>query len=183
MASKEHKIVSCKNIIKITDEPTKKTGPNHKTITLNHIKKPPQVKCTDSSRSGPLNPGSSELRMNGNIFYDQGTLPSLTLKDIVTMDATLDDDLYPLSPVPNVKSNQALYYFSDAEDLCLAYSDLTGKFPLKFSHGNNYQLIAYHPNANVILVKPIKNQQAKILADTWTVFNERFTTAGLMPST
>ena len=44
-------------------------------------------------------------------------------------------------------------------------------------------MIAYHPDANGILVEAIKNRQAKTLVDAWTVLNNRFSTAGLKPST
>ena len=133
---KQTKLLSSKNIT-TTDDFEEKPQNQEKGI-LNHSNEQTTVKCTDLSRSGLLNPTSCKLRMDDNIFADQATLPSLTSQDVVTVDATLNDDLFPPSPVPNIKSNETLYYLSDADDLRLAYSDLTGKFPLQSSRGNNY---------------------------------------------
>ena len=66
-----------------------------------------------------------------------------------------DDDFFPLSPEPNIKSNQAIYSIIDSPTK--AYSDLTGKFPVQSSRGNNYIFVCYHPDANAILARPIKN--------------------------
>ena len=51
------------------------------------------------------------------------------------------------------------------------------------SRGHNYQLITYHPDANSILVQPIKNRQAQTLVDAWSIINNRLKKAGLKPST
>ena len=42
--------------------------------------------------------------------------------------------------------------------------DLTGRFPYKFSRGNEYILIAYHVNSSAILGQAIKNKQALTIA-------------------
>lgn len=65
--------------------------------------------------------------------------------------------------IPNIKPKEVLYFLCDTKDLDVTYSDLTGIFLLQFSRGNNYHMIAYHPEANGILVEPIKNQQSKNL--------------------
>ena len=61
--------------------------------------------------------------------------------------------------------------------------DLTGPFLIQSSQGNNYILVAYHYDANVILVEPLKNPQAKTIVDAWTIINERFKKSGLEPHT
>ena len=43
----------------------------------------------------------------------------------------------------------------------------------------NYQMIAYHPNANGILIQQIKNRQAQTLVDARTKINHQLETAGL----
>lgn len=78
--------------------------PNHETIILNHFKKQPQVKCKDLSRSGNLKEDSNHVK----IFDDQATLPSLTLKEVVATDSSLDDDLFSVSDSPNIKTNEVL---------------------------------------------------------------------------
>ena len=142
---------------------------------MNHFKKQPQVKCTDLSRSDNL-----KEHNNVKIFDNQATLPSLTSQEVVAMDSSLDDDLFsvsdsiniktnedskekaeldafPPSPVPNIKTKEVLYYFCDTQDLNVAYSDLTGRFPVQSSQGNNYHIIAYHLDANGILVQALWN--------------------------
>ena len=47
----------------------------------------------------------------------------------------------------------------------------------------NYQMIAYHPDANGILIQPIKNRQAQTLVEAWSKINLRLETAGLKPNT
>ena len=93
-----------------------------------------------------------------------------------------DLDAFPPSPVTNIKTKEVLYCLVDTKDLDVTYSDLTGRFPLQSSRGNNYHMISYHPDANGILVQPVKNRQAKTLVDNWRILNERFEKAGLQPS-
>ena len=85
------------------------------------------------------------------IFDNQATLPSLTSQEVVAMDSSLDDDLFPVSDSPNIKTNEIVYSLASADKVGLAFSDLTGRFPIQSSRGNNYILIAYHPDANAIL--------------------------------
>ena len=72
---------------------------------------------------------------------------------------------------------------TSTDKLDKAYSDLTGCFPVQLSRGNNYVLVAFHPDANGILVQPIKNRQAKSILDAWTIIKNRFKKAGVQPST
>ena len=40
-------------------------------------------------------------------------------------------------------------------------------------------MVAYHYDANAILVDPVKNRQAGSLTAAWTIFNETFKKQGL----
>ena len=175
---------------------------------MNHSKKNTQVKCTDLSRSDYFKEDNKVNLKNNTvkIFDNQATLPSLTSQEVVAMDSSLDNNLFPVSdstnikkhktykeeaeldafppsPVPNIKTKEVLYYFCDTQDLNVAYSDLTGRFPVQSSQGNNYHIIAYHPDANGILVQAIKNRQAQTIVDGWEILNNRFLKAGLQPTT
>ena len=61
--------------------------------------------------------------------------------------------------------------------------DLTGRFPYKSSRGNEYILIAYHFDSNVIWGLPVKNRQAKTLTNAWTTLHQKFAQNGLHPNT
>ena len=59
-----------------------------------------------------------------------------------------------------------------------AYSDLTGKFPIQSSRGNNYVMVAYHPDSNAILVTALKNRNAQSIVEAWQSLYNRFRKGG-----
>ena len=65
----------------------------------------------------------------------------------------------------------------------LAYMDLTGRFPYKSSKGNEYVLVAYHYDANAILVQALKNREAKTITEAWETVNDRLSKVGQKPNT
>ena len=78
------------------------------------------------------------------------------------------DEFFPASNIPNIKNHEVIYSLTTVEELKIAYTDLTGRFPVQSSRGNNYILVAYHPDANAILVAPLKNRTAPEITKTWT---------------
>ena len=76
-----------------------------------------------------------------------------------------------------------MYSLTTAEGQSIAYSDLTGRFPYTSSRGNQYIMVAYHYDANAILVEPIKNRNAQTLVQAWNKLNNRFRQAGVTPTT
>ena len=71
--------------------------------------------------------------------------------------------------IPNIKTNNIIYLVTD-----LAYSDLTEKFPVQSSRGNNYVLVTYYPDSNSILVTPFKNQTAQEIVNGWQKIFDQF---------
>ena len=67
-------------------------------------------------------------------------------------------------------------------DLAVAYTDLTGRFPCKSSRGNEYILVAYHFNGNYIISRALKNRKAETITKTWQTINNMFTQAGVAPN-
>ena len=61
--------------------------------------------------------------------------------------------------------------------------DLTGRFPYKSAHGNQYILVAYHYDANAILAQPIKNREAATITNGWKEINKKFIYTGIKPNT
>ena len=54
------------------------------------------------------------------------------------------------------KMNDFLYKVFETSETGIVYTDQTGRFPYRSSRGNKYIMVAYHYNANVILIEPIK---------------------------
>ena len=54
------------------------------------------------------------------------------------------------------KSHDIILSLTTESELSKAYSDLCGKFPYCSSRGNNYIFVAYHYDADAILVEPLK---------------------------
>ena len=79
-----------------------------------------------------------------------------------TPEATLQDHL-PESPTPNKKNHQVTYILIDKDELNTSYQDLTGRFAMKSTQGNEYILIGYHYDSNCIMAHQVKNRTAQVL--------------------
>ena len=62
------------------------------------------------------------------------------------------------------------------------FMDLTGRFPFHSGSGNEYIMIAYNYDANAILAEPVKNREAKSLADAWETLHKKFENCGVSPT-
>ena len=68
------------------------------------------------------------------------------------------------------------------KDLTPAYQDLTGRFPVKSSRGNEYILVGYYPDGNYIHGIPVKNRSATVLTEAWKDLHAIFSKAGTAPA-
>jgi len=59
--------------------------------------------------------------------------------------------------------------------------DLTGKFVVPSSTGNNYILIVYNYDSNGILVIPLKTHCSKAILEAYQVAHTQLCTTGLCP--
>lgn len=103
--------------------------------------------------------------------------PQAGLDDVAKKN--LIDDLFPVSDIPNVKTNEVVLSIHEYKDV--GYMDLTGRFPKRSVRGNEYILACYHYDANAILVQPLKNCQAQIITDAWELISHRLCIAGAQP--
>jgi hypothetical protein len=62
-----------------------------------------------------------------------------------------------------------------------AYHDLTGRFPHRSSHGNEYLLIVNDYDSNGILHCPLKNKTGAEIKRGWITIHERLARAGNQP--
>ena len=67
------------------------------------------------------------------------------------------------------------------EELITAYQDLTGRFPIRSTAGNEYILVCYHYDSNCILGHPVKNRTGPVLTKAWQHMQEQFGKAGVAP--
>ena len=86
------------------------------------------------------------------------------------------------SPVSNIKSNDVAYTIIDKNDIFTAYIDLTGRFPMRSSRGNQYILVGYHFDDNFIYGKGIKDRKAATLTAAWEHLHGIFAKAGAAPN-
>ena len=86
--------------------------------------------------------------------------PGQTLEQVLTQE--IDTDNFPSSPSPNTKHQDVAYIIINKSEVCTAYTDLTGRFPCRSSSGNEYLMIAYHYDGNVIVAKPLKKIEKRI---------------------
>ena len=92
-------------------------------------------------------------------------------------------DSFSPSPVPNIKSNDIAYAIIDKNDICTAYADLTGRFPMRFSRGNHQILVGYHFDGNCIYGKAVKDRKAATLTAAQGKLHDIYAKAGAAPST
>jgi hypothetical protein len=66
-------------------------------------------------------------------------------------------------------------------DAVQIYTDKTGRFPVVSSKGNNYIMVLYDYDGNVILAEPIKNRTTVELLRAFQVMEQKMTSRGLKP--
>ena len=106
----------------------------------------------------------------------QSTKPSIPPNSLTTI------DFFPESDVPNVRTHSVVFATLWIRAPDFASLDLTGRFPYRSSRGNEYMMVAYHYDANAILVEPMKNRSAMQLTNAWKALNKIFDRAGIQPS-
>ena len=76
-----------------------------------------------------------------------------TLEDVLKRE--LLEHNFPTPDEPNVKTKEVIYAIIDKKEISTAYTDLTGRFPLRSSRGNQYILVGYHYDGNCMLIQSI----------------------------
>eukprot|EP00957_Ditylum_brightwellii_P037440 2832174-Ditylum_brightwellii.AAC.3 len=61
------------------------------------------------------------------------------------------------------------------------FTDQTGKFPWKYSRGNQYILVLYKYDGNIILAKRIKNKRASQITRAFNILHAYLYKFGLKP--
>ena len=98
-----------------------------------------------------------EATVVGHIKQEQMHLQSTAENN----DTEAQEDFYPTMEQPNVRTKDVIYKVFEGKDM--AFMDLTGRFPKRSRSGNEYILIAYHYDSNVIWADPIKNRTKGVI--------------------
>ena len=88
------------------------------------------------------------------------------------------EDAFPQSESLNVKTHNVCYTIVNPQEIATRYLDLTGRFPKRSSRGNEYILIAYHFDSNLIKAIPIKNRRRQVITEAWQTIYDDFKRAG-----
>ena len=104
-----------------------------------------------------------------------------TLEEVLKRE--LLEDQFPISDKPNIKKQDVIYAIIDKDEISTAYTDLTGRFPMRSSMGNQYILVGYHYDSNCILGHAVKDRKAHTLTAAWRVLHATFAKAGVAPKT
>ena len=118
-----------------------------------------------------LTPQLIKRHLSKKIATVQGHLKSerqglqLTKKLTYKEQVEEEEEYFPPSEIPNIRTNQVCYSIIDALESTTAYVDLTGKFPKRSSRGNQYLLIGYHYDGNCILGAPLRDRRGTTIAE------------------
>ena len=83
-----------------------------------------------------------------------------------TKSQNINDDFFPHSNPSNIKTNILCTSIKNSP-IDRAYTDLTGRFPVQSSCGNNYVMVCYSYDENAILAEALKNRSASEIVKAW----------------
>ena len=127
----------------------------------------------------------SHATVQGHMHKQRQNLHSIKMKgssisSTLTPEATLQDH-FPESSTPNTKNHQVTYIVIDKDKLNTAYQDLTGRFPIQSTQGNEYVLIGYHYKSNYIIAHPVKKRTTQVLTTAWKNLHHICAKSGTAP--
>ena len=101
----------------------------------------------------------------GHIHKERQGLQSTKSSESLLNIAEILEDLFPMLEFPNTKTHYVCYVLLNPQEIATGYMDLTGRFPKRSSQGNEYILVAYHYNTNLIKAIPIKNRHSQVITE------------------
>ena len=133
-----------------------------------------------STKAKVLTPNIKQIRQHFDALKVKQQ-PGESLEDVLQRE--IDEDSFPVSPSPNIKIHDVAYMIINREDISVAYTNLTGRFPCKSSRGNEYILVAYYYDGNCIISEDLKNRKAATITKAWQKIHGMFTQVGTVPNT
>ena len=107
----------------------------------------------------------------------QSTKPKIT----TDLPLSMPLDLAPPQDIDNVRMHNLFFTIETSSDIRKSYSEQTGKLPHQSTRGNQYVMILYDYDSNLILSNPIKNRQAAELTVSWETLFIKLHTNGHAP--
>ena len=101
----------------------------------------------------------------------------------VTFQREIEEDAFPIVSDQHNTKNDVAYMIVNRDEMCTAYTDLTGRFPYRSSQGNQYIMVAYHYDANCIYGVALKHRKSQTITDAWKKIHNLFTKSGVAPNT
>ena len=115
----------------------------------------------------------------GHLRMQQKNIQSTTIATVIPLAESID--FSPSQEPTNPRTDTMYASMVAATNIRRSYSDQTRRFPVQSSRGNNYVFILYDHDSNAILSIPLKNRQAKSIADAWQTCHTRLQTNGYAP--
>ena len=129
-----------------------------------------------ATSKGHLNQERQGLQSTKNATQQKDQLPP----HFITAEEETED-YFPTRNIPNKKTYNCFAMITTFTKGELAYADLTGRFPVQSSRGNQYLYIVYDYDGNAILAEPIPNRQAATIKNAWTKINNQLAYEGNEP--
>ena len=113
----------------------------------------------------------------GHMKQEQQRLKSTRLESPIIPDLPSSED----NIVQEERRHECYITITSAKPSGTTYSDITGRFPVKSSRGNQYLVICYDFDTNYIAVKPTKSRQGFEIRDTIISLIQKFKASGNPP--
>jgi hypothetical protein len=101
-------------------------------------------------------------------------------KNIRSTKIETQTDIRPPSNVPNKRTHKVYTKIISVPRHELP-TDLTGRFPVRSSRGNQYLLVAYEYDSNGILIEPVKNRSGEEHLRAYNKIYKYLTEQGFTP--
>ena len=113
----------------------------------------------------------------GHMKQEQQRLQSTRLESPITPDLPYSED----NIVQEERRHECYIAITSVKPSGTTYSDITGRFPIKSSRGNQYLVICYDYDTNYIAVAPTKSRQGFEIRDTIISLIQKFKSSGNPP--
>ena len=130
-------------------------------------------------------PGIDELNFRKLLDINEATAKGHMHQERQNLQSTknkiIHDDMFP-GDTDTIRKYEYMYSITTMTPKDTTYGDLTGRFPCKSTQGNQYVMVVYDYNANVIWGRAIKNRQAATITSAWKELRDMFTVVGHRPT-
>jgi hypothetical protein len=147
-------------------------------LTVEAIRKyPPYSVATDKGHLDQTRKNLRSTKDNDNTVPTPDEIISMNDGNLPNNNESEDKDMYPVGSEERTHHCYAAIVDPSGQ----IYTDLTGRFLLPSSTGNNYMLVLYDYDSNMIWAEPIKNRTAPVILNAYKKLHKMLCRAGLRP--